>query len=400
MNKLLVTTLAAAVLAAGLRVPAAAQSVLQRCDRPLADAEQMAKSISDCSSALSSSRAALSTAASVSPSPDERIETSSTPLGVDLTRVAMTEPFHSRLVAHYVYAAYGAGDPGQCAALAPIGRAQENLCRQGVADLGFVRARYAGTAELVKACRRTDSEDGREGPASPCCSQLAESLGRGDACAKLVPGCFDGPSCRAFVGSAAGSAKDCAALPPPPPEDCKGGDCARQRAELVASCEGDAAFARAFKAKSIGECGASERCRALMGAGKAVAQEIAAKDMKNPAGAWFLKSAWKIPSVAVRGRGPAKSVPPPPGTAVKTLDFRGFVCSEPVASNANRQAATAVMNAALACLKDVDAASAQPSRELAAAIDERQEKLIRVNLRLDKLFESAKAAFPPPPKGQ
>lgn len=399
MKNPVAATLAAVLLAAGLSAPAAAQAVLQRCDRPIADAEQLAKAIADCTSALASSRAALSTAASVSPPPEERVETSTTPLGVDLTRVAMTEPFHSRLVAHYVYSAYAAGNPDACAALAPIGRAQENLCRRGVADLGFARARFSGPGELVKACRRTDSEDGREGPASPCCSQLAENLGRPDACAKLVPGCFDGPSCRAFAGSAAGSAKDCDALPPPPPEDCKGGDCARQRAERVAACEGDAAFARAFKAKSIAECGASERCRVLMGAGGAVAREIAAKDMKNPAGAWFLKSAWKVPSVTVRGRGPAKAAPPAPGTAVKTLDFRGFACAEPVASNANRQAAAAIMSAAAACLKDVDAASA-PSRELSAALDERQEKLIRLNLRLDKLFESAKAAFPPPPKGQ
>lgn len=394
------STLAAAALAAVLSVPAAAQTgVLQRCDKPIADAEQIGRTVSDCYAALAASRASLKSVGAASTGPEERIQTSSTPLGVDLTRAAMTEPLHGRLVAHYAYAAFGAGDPSQCSALSAIGAAQENLCRRAVADLGFARARYGPAAELVKACRRTDSDDGREGPASPCCALLAESLNRPEPCAKLSPKCFDAPTCRAFVSSAAGSAKDCRSLPPTPQEDCKGEECSRLHAEQVSSCEADAAFARAFKSRNIAECGASERCRALMGAGKAVAQEIAAKDLKNPVGAWFLKAAWKTPNVIERSRGPVKPLPPAPGTAVKQLDFRGFVCSEPLFSKENRQAVAAAVGAALSCLTDVEAATAQPGRALADAIDERKEKLIRLSLRVDRQFEGnrpAKAAASAP----
>lgn len=393
------TTFAAAVLAAALSGPAAAQlPVLQRCDAAAADAERMFQAVTECASALAASRAALASAGAQTSGPEERVETSSTPLSVELTKAAMSEPLHGRLLSYYAYDAFAAGDPSRCSALAPIGAAQENLCRRAVADLGFVRARYAPAPELVKACRRTDSPDGREGPASPCCSLLGESIKSASPCARLSPRCFDAPACAAFFSSAAGSAADCRRLPPPPPEDCKGAECARLQAERVASCEADAAFARANKSGKLEDCAGSERCRALMGAGKAVAQEIAAKDLKNPAGAWFVKSGWKIPSVVARSRGPVKPQPAAPPTAVPRLDFKGFVCAEPMVSNDNRAAAAAAVNTARVCLKDAEAATTAPGKALAEEIDARQEKLIRLGMRLEKHFEGGKPAKAAAPK--
>lgn len=399
MNRYAASTLALAVLATLFSIPAAAQSsVLQRCDKSMADAEQMSLSISECSTALASARTALAVVQGSTGGPEEKLVTSSSPLSVDMTRAAMTEPLHGRLVSHYAYSAFAAADPSQCSALAVIGLAQENLCRRVVADLGFVRARYGSAPELVRACRRTDSENGQEGPASACCSLLAEKINQPDPCSALAPKCFDAPTCRAFFASASGSARDCRSLPVPTDGDCKGEECARLRAERVANCEGDALFAAAFKAKSVDSCGASERCRALMGAGKAVSQEIAAKDLKNPIGAWFLKSGWKAPFVTERTRVPAKPLQAA-GAAGKNLDFKGFVCAEPMFSKENRQAMTAAVSAAHSCLTDVEAATAQPSRALADEIDVREEKLIRLNLRMNKALEGgkpAKAAAPAP----
>jgi hypothetical protein len=398
MNKYALSTLALAVLAAALfSAPAAAQSALQRCDKPMADADHLALTLTECSAALEAARTSLSTAAGATNGPDEKVVTTTSSLSVDLTRAAMTEPLHGRLVAYYTYAAYGAGDPSQCSSLSHIGSVQESLCRQGLSDLAFVRARYGSSAELSAACRQTDSESGPG--AAACCSLIAESRNRPDPCATMAPKCIDAVTCRAIFGSWAGEAAACRSLPMPQEGDCKGDECRRLREERVANCEADALFARAFKGKNIGECGGSERCRVLMGAGKAVSREIATKDLRNPVGAWFLKSGWKTPLVVARTREPLKPLPPAAGAAVKKLDFNGFVCAEPLSSVGNRQAISAVLNAAHTCLSDVETASARPSRALSEAIDEREEKLIRLGLRLNKHFEGgkpAKAAAPAP----
>lgn len=405
MNNYLSSTLAAAVLAALLPVSAAAQAaVLQRCDKPIADAEQIVKTISDCSSALNASRAALKAVGGASTGPEELITTSSTPIGVDLARAAMTEPLHGRLVAYYAYAAYASGDPSLCSPLSVIGRGPEVVCRETASDLAFLRARVGSSAEFLKACRRSEDSPapGASQEASQCCSIVVENRGRPDACAKTVPKCFpDAATCRAFYASSAGDGGACRSLPVPKGADCTGGelgDCRKTHAANIANCEGVALFKRAFEAKDILLCGRSEPCRAMMGEGKAVSQEIAAKDLRNPVGAWFLKTAWKKPYVAARSRGPVKPLPPVPGTAAKQLDFRGFVCAEPMFSKENRQAVASAVSAAQACLADVEAATSQPGKALADALDERKEKLVRLALRVDQQFESGKpkSAAPAP----
>lgn len=394
MNRNAFATLALAVLVTFLSVPSSAQTgVLQRCDKPLADAEQMSKTITECSALLDAGRASLAAVAGSTAGPEEKVVTTTSSLPVDLTRAAMTEPLHGRLVAHYAYSAFASGDLGECSVLSHIGAAQVDRCRRTVADLGFVRARYGSGPEIVAACRKTD---GDSAAASPCCDSLAAARGSADPCSKLTPKCFDAATCKAYFASTAGDARACRSLPAPAEGDCKGDECARMRAESVANCEADALYAAAFKAKSAAACGASQRCRALMGQGKAVAQEIAAKDLKNPVGAWFLKSGWKTPSVVSRTRAPMKASTPADQAAMKKLEFKGFVCAEPMTSKENRAAMASVLGVAHACLADVETALAKPSREVAAGIDEREERIARYSLRLNKYFEGKPAKAPAP----
>lgn len=396
MNRNAFATLALAVLVTFLAVPSSAQTgVLQRCDKPLADAEQMSKTITECAAILDAGRASLAAVAGSKAGPEEKVVTTTSSLSVDLTRAAMTEPLHGRLIAHYAYSAFASGDLGQCGTLSHIGAAQVNLCRRTVADLGFVRARYGSGPELVAACRRTDA-DSAGAAASPCCDTLAAVRGSADPCSKLTPKCFDAATCKAYFASTAGDARACRSLPAPAAGDCKGDECGRMRAESVANCEADALYAAAFKAKSAAACGASQRCRALMGQGKAVAQEIAAKGLKNPVGAWFLKGGWKTPSVVSRTRAPMKASTPADQAAMKKLEFKGFVCAEPLTSKENRAAMAGVLGAAHACLADLETALAKPSRAILAGIDEREERIARYSLRLNKFFEAKPAKAPAP----
>ena len=396
MNRNAFATLALAVLASFLSVPSSAQTgVLQRCDKPLADAEQMSKTITECAAILGAGRASLAAVAGSAKGPEEKVVTTTSSLSVDLTRAAMTEPLHGRLIAHYGYSAFASGDLSQCAPLVHLSDTQTLECRRLVADLGFVKARYGSGPELVAACRPTAAESAGAS-ASPCCDSLAAARGSADPCSKLTPKCFDAATCKAYFASTAGDARACRSLPAPQAGDCKGEECVRMRAESVANCEADALYAAAFKAKSAAACGASQRCRVLMGQGKAVAQEIAAKDLKNPVGAWFLKSGWKKPSVVSRTRAPAKAATPADQAAMKKLEFKGFVCAEPMTSKENRAAMAAVLGVAHACLADLETALAKPSREIIAGIDEREEKVARYTLRLNKYFEGKPAKAPAP----
>lgn len=395
MNRKSLPGLIAAVLAAAFSVPASAQTgVLQRCDKPMADAEQMARTVTECDSVLKAATAALAAVQGSTAGPAEKIVTATSPLSVDLTRAAMTEPLHGRLVAYFGYSAFAAGDPSACAPLSNIGKPQEGLCRQLYGDLDLVRARYGSNADLAGACRRTDSESGSG--ADACCSLLTESRSRPDPCSAMSPKCLDAATCRAVFGSWAGDARACRSLPPLPAGECKGDECRLLHEEAVANCEADALFAKAHKAGSAAACGSSRRCRALMGEGKAVAAEIAAKDLKNPVGAWFLKSGWKTPTVVFRSREPMKAAPAA-GAATKKLEFLGFVCAEPMTSKENRAAMAAALGAAHACLTDVETALSRPSRAVTDAIDEREEKIARLNVRLNRFFEGGKAAKAPAP---
>jgi len=395
MNRYSLPAFALAVLMTSLSVSASAQTgVLSRCDKPLADADQLAKTIVECDAIIAAGRKSLAAVQGSTAGPAETVVTTTSSLSVDLSRAAMTEPLLGRLVAYYAYTAFAARDASQCSTLAALGKPQEGLCRQAFADLEFVAARYGAAAGLDAACRRTDSESGPG--AAACCTLMAQSRNNPAPCAAMSPKCLDAGTCRAVFGSWAGDARSCASLPPLPASECKGEECQRLHRAAVADCEGDAAYAKAFKAGSAASCGGSQRCRVLMGEGKAVAAEIAAKDLKNPVGSWFLKSGWKTPTVVARSRAPMKAAPAT-DAAMKKLEFRGFVCAEPMTSKENRAALASVLGAAHACLVDVETALAKPSREIAAGIDEREEKIARHSDRLNKFFESGKTAKTPAP---
>lgn len=393
MNRYSLPAVALAVLMTSFSVPASAQTaVLSRCDKPMADADQLARTVVECDAIIAAGRKSLAAVQGSTAGPAETVVTTTSSLPVDLSRAAMAEPLHGRLVAYYAYSAFASRDASQCAALSALG--DEGLCRQAFADLQFVAARYGSAAGLDAACRRTDSESGPG--AAACCTLMARSRNDPDPCAAMSPKCLDAGSCRAVFGSWRGDARPCRSLPMPAAPDCSGEDCKRRHEAAIANCEADAAYAKAFKAGSAASCGGSQRCRVLMGEGKAVAAEIAAKDLKNPVGSWFLRSGWKTPTVVARSRAPMKPAPSA-AAAMKKLEFRGFVCAEPMTSKENRAALAAVLGAAHACLVDVETALANPSREVLAALDEREEKIARHGVRLNKFFESGKTAKTPAP---
>lgn len=392
MNRHVFILLAAALLCART---ASAQAVLQRCDKPLADAELMAQTVTDCASA----RVAF---APLVPPPGasatvEKVEYSTSPMPAAVDLAVRAQPLAGHLVDYYVYTAFAAGDPALCAPLEQVATARK--CRQDVGKLFFRQALMAPAPQFVKACVRSETEVA-DAQTTKCCELTAEVRGRPAACAQLMAKCqTDEPSCRAFAASTTGDASACKGLPlvtdgcdPKIP-----GECARYQAGEIAKCEGTAAFARAFKAKDISLCGGLRECRALMGGAKEVAQEIAAKHLRNPAGEWFLTSGWKKP-VRTGVRRVAVAAPAAAAAAPKVpAPFKGFTCGEVLATVDNRRAVADAVSAAHMCLKDVETALQKPTRDVIAAIDARSEKLTRMSLRFERLFGEAPGAKPKAP---
>jgi hypothetical protein len=67
--------------------------------------------------------------------------------------------------------------------------------------------------------------------------------------------------------------------------------------------------------------------------------------------------------------------------------FKGFVCGEPLSSLENRKAATSAINAVHACLVSLELTLPRVSPATAADIDSREEKLARLKLRMNALFD-------------
>lgn len=65
---------------------------------------------------------------------------------------------------------------------------------------------------------------------------------------------------------------------------------------------------------------------------------------------------------------------------------------EPLNSPANQQAASAVLASARTCYGDIEVALSKVDAALARELDAREEKLIRLELLLDKHFEGAARA--------
>lgn len=394
MNRRAFSLLGAAILTVVLGArPAAAQAVLQRCNKPIADAENMAKRVSECRRELTAVSRTLGEAAMArakSPTPPAMTEVVvSSGIPTNLAAATMSEPkLLERLTEYYSILAFDAGNPAPCAQMAHV--SYEKWCRVAYGDLVFMRARVGPPAEFLGACRQ---------------EAVADSL--------LVKRESIGAFCSLVAQSKEGPAVLCPKLTryyrdPPPPGACelflaepgRAGACRGLSGEDADLCQHGVLFARAFQARDIALCGASDRCRVLMGGGKQVAQKIAAA-LKSPAAQWFLKGGggpvtMQVPAAAV----PPVSVPTPEGptAAQKALNFQGFVCAEPMRSSENRKAAMAAVGAGQLCLKDVEAALSQADIATIKGIDAGTEKLARLQLQFNAAFDAPQAAPKAPSK--
>lgn len=367
MNRNELWLILALVLASFPRA-ARAQAVLQRCDKPLAEAEAAVKEVAACAGSL-----AAASSAKAGP-PAGRKEATK-----EIVDAATSEAFSRELLSYASILAYASGDLNACAPQ-PFAT-WDNTCRNDALDLRAARAAVGSPATFTQACAQTDQ------PKSPaeakewakCCGLIAGNIGRPDSCAGALRQCASNQQdCRSFVSSLAGDAGNCRLLVPGDPDSCtNAADCARQRLR----CEGTALFVKAFRAKDVKACGSSDYCRVLMGEGKKVAQERRAKLEQSAAGRWYVSREWAKP---------AAPAPAPAAAAAKfPTTIRGFSCEAPLNVPANRQAASAVLASARTCYADVELALSKIDPAVSRALDEREEKLIRLGLQLDKAFDAA-----------
>lgn len=372
----------AVVQAALTPLGARAQAVLQRCEKPMADAEAVVKQVAACSGSL-----AEASAAKAGP-PAGRKEATK-----EIVDAATSEALSLDLLEYSAFRAYAAGDLNACVPQPFV--TWDNICRNDVLDLRAARAAVGSPATFTKACAATDQP---KNPAEArewarCCGLIAGNIGRPESCAGALRQCASNQQdCRSFLSSLAGDAGNCRLLVPGEPDSCtSAADCAYQRRH----CEGTALFVKAYRAKDINACGKSDFCRVLMGDGKKVVREHEAKLNRSEAGRWYVSREWAKP---------AAPAPAPAATAAKfTTSIRGFACEEPLNAPANRQAALAVLASARTCYADVELALSKLDPVVSRALDEREEKLIRLGLQLDKVFDAAgprKGASPPAKTGK
>ena len=375
-------------------------AALQRCDKSIGEATTMAVKIEECAKQLKAEHAALASVVNTKPSsvsrglPDTRFlsipEDVSSPAAKDLLLHAAPSAMRKVLAEYYSYLAFAAGDPAPCKRLAAIDC--EDTCRENFASLNVMRAVMGEPWELVKSCRAAENKNTPTG----CCAALAKLKDRSNPCAQLAAVCFkEMASCKAFWGRAEGDSKACALLPVVEDPSCKLNGCKEERDHNVANCEGEAAYARAFKAKDVAACGGSQRCRVLMGQGKEVAAEIAAAKLQNPGGDWFLKGGWKTPPPPAPPPAP-ESVPAPAAARKPHLDYLGFACVEPLQSADNRKVIGNIIAVAKTCLTDIETAVGSPSIALTEGLDERDEKLARLNVRMELALADAAPVKPQP----
>ncbi len=395
MNGHVFSLLCASLLAALSVRPAAAQTLLQRCDKPAAEAEVAVQQVAACSAALVQANAALKAGAgkgAVAAGEIVRFEVSTATLSPDLAKAATVEPLAGKLFAYYVYSAYMAGDASLCDPLLHIKDGPR--CRMFMPQLVLSRAMMGTDAEFAAACRQSDEKESMK--TAQCCEKMAAGRGQPNPCAKIVPLCaIDQGSCRAFFSSLAGDVGGCRKIPL---EKKQSGV-----SDALTDCRETAVFTKAYKAKNVALCGASDRCRVLMGAGKQVVQELNAELLKTPVGRWFVRREW---AKTTRQKIGGKFAPPPPPLPAPKTDpkpvaaqiattLKGFVCEEPIGSVANRKLVTAALNAASTCLADIELAMARTDLATVRGIDAQQEKIARLSVRLNALLEGSGARKPP-----
>ncbi|MDP3544065.1 MAG: hypothetical protein Q8T11_16485 [Elusimicrobiota bacterium] len=357
-----------AVVLASFPRGARAQAVLQRCDKPMAEAEAAVKEVAACAGSL-----AAASSAKAGPPPGRKEATK------EIVDAATSESFALELLSYAAILAYVSGDLNACAPQ-PFA-SWDKICRNDVMDLRAARAAVGPSAAFTQACAQTDQ------PKSPaeakewagCCGLIAGNIGKPDSCAGALRQCASNQQdCRSFVSSLAGDDGNCRLLVPGDPDSCtSAAECASQRLR----CQGTALFVKAFRAKDVKACGASDYCRVLMGDGKKVIQEQQAKLNRTPAGSWYVSREWAKPAA------PAPSAAAPAAKFVTSI--RGFSCEAPMNVPPNRAAASAVLASAKGCYADVELALSKVDPAVSRALDEREEKLIRLGLQLDKAFDAA-----------
>jgi len=401
MNRLAKFLLCAAALAVvDVRI-ADAQPILSKCDKAMADAEAMGQQVVLCASTLAQAKSDpaakpiqppkgrdAAPIAVVRTSVTVWVEVSSGTIPEEIDSAARAEPLASRLMAYYTWSAFTEKNPSLCSPLKYL--AVEAECRREAEELELKRSWVASAPEFKAACGQIQPLQGKKFSAE-CCA-LAGSNRGSNPCAKLVPQCVpNSKACGAFFAGLSGDAGFCEQLQAGMNTGCSGvDDCQRQREE----CRSDAAFAQALRAKSLASCGASDRCRVLMGDGRRVLQEQALALQKTPAGRWFMGREWQNPSRKAADvlRPPVQTqrVPVPAAGALAAkgpLSLKGFICEEPLGSPANRKAANDAVGAARGCLAAAQLSLPRMDRATALDLDAREEKLARWTLRLNAIFD-------------
>ncbi len=398
MTKRALSSFCAAVLIAAYVRPAAAQALLQRCEKPIADATAVVDQVVACIEGLAKEKSVL--ARTNQPTEGaERMIPKLTPMPADVKSATAVEPLRSRLLAYYTYTAAVAGDSSRCEPLSLL-NLQES-CIDNVRQLGFFPA-LMGTAEQFSAVCRGNAPDAIAKSAemrpedvktarqyegtrrAQCCTLAWDTFKDPNACAKMVPNCIPSLSlCRAHYASFKGDPSLCASIQTDGKSGCRDAEDCRSKRE---QCQGQAAYSTAFKAKDISRCGTSNVCRVMMGEGKQVLAEME-PGLKAPAAQWFLKGEW-----TAKKRVNTNTVP---NTVQKiAVTIPGFTCEYPVGTEANRKVPAAAINSAHSCLADIELALSKIDIETAKGIDAREEKLARLNLRVGTAFDSAVVKAP------
>ncbi len=398
MNRQKLSMIAAALVVVLSARAVRAQDVLARCNPSATDVELMAKEVGACRAwvvgAHAAEKSVRASAGAVEKSTiNTAVVTVSTILvnGAMVKAVAADPALVERLSYYFAYEAFASGNPARCAVLTKVIN-QAILCRDVYEELNYTRARMGPRADFMRAClqrRDMTSRDISREQLPAWCAAIADN-GNDPAvlCSKLLPmlSGFKNPhespptmtECQAAFASYKGDASRCSTFP----------------ADRRAGCEGDAAFVKAFKAKDISLCGASERCQVLMGDGKRVLRGLSAR-MTSPAAQYVLTEGWKTTVAVPSGATPAPAANAAAvNTAAKPADFKGFVCADPLWSEANRKAALSTVKAAQVCVTDVDGVLA-PNLAIAQGVDSRLEKIARLQLQINAAMEPGELGAQP-----
>ena len=386
----------AASLAAFGVASAAAQGLVERCDKPMAAANFMAEAVTKCGDSLAKGN--VSRTSTVTPSdtsqvwidvpagkiPDA-IKSSATKEGTLLLLIkssATKEGMLLLLNKYYSYAAYTANDPSKCAPLKFLFASMEKDCITKVQLLQMQHSWFGPQREFINACGQIGDSELKM--SAQCCSLAYSVKDSANPCAKLTPSCIRDPRiCEALTRSLTTDASICRKSSTHEGASCKNPE---ECDEDYTLCLGDIAYGRAARSKDLGTCGANDRCRVLMGDGARVVQEVGVQLGKSPAGRWFVNEDWKR---AARVKGVAPKNAPARRAAPASLpsDLPGFTCQAPIGTPANRRVANDLLTGADACLNTIESVLQPSDFDLFLEIDGRRETLARLRIRVKRYFD-------------